>query len=357
MDKAKVFYSSLENKGTTSPLNKIKKLINRCGAKDMYDKGNLVAVKVHFGELGNTAFLRPILLRPVIELLNQYGTKPYLTDTNTLYTGMRTNSVYHHHNANWNGFGYSTLQVPVIIADGLRGENKVEVPVPNGQVHKHAILAADIVNADALVLVSHFKGHVATGFGGALKNLAMGCAARAGKRAMHSCTKPYVDQAHCTACGRCKQYCQVDAIKISGKADIQSDICTGCARCVGVCPEGAIHSRFDTSNDDLQRGIAEYAAAVLASYDKPVICLNILTSIVPSCDCLGANDAPLVHDLGFMASTDPVALDKACRDLILQHTNGEDIFLKANGMSGEVVYQHAEAIGLGTTDYQLEKIG
>ncbi|MDR2870269.1 MAG: DUF362 domain-containing protein, partial [Deferribacteraceae bacterium] len=259
----------------------------------------------------------------------------------------------HIHNANLNGFGYSTLQVPVIIADGLRGDNKVSVPVPNGQLTDHAILAADIINADALVLVSHFKGHIATGFGGALKNLAMGCAARAGKQHMHSTTKPYVDQHKCTACGRCKQYCQVNAIKISGKAEIMSDICTGCARCIGICPENTIHPSFENSSDNLQKMIAEYATAVVKSFNKPVICVNVLTSIVPLCDCLPANDAPLVHDLGFMASTDPVALDKACHELVKKHCGGEDPFLKANGVDGEVAYNHAAAIGLGSTKYDV----
>ncbi len=350
-----VYYSPLKNKPTVSPLNKIKKLLVKAGAKSIYEKNNLVAVKVHFGELGNAAFMRPIFLRPVVELLKSYGAKPYLTDTNTLYTGMRTNSVDHIHNANLNGFGYSTLQTPVIIADGLRGEDMREVPVPGGRLLKQAKLASGILNADALVVVSHFKGHDFTGFGGAIKNLSMGCAARAGKLAMHSVSKPSVNSHKCTACGRCKSVCQVHAIKISHTATI-TEICTGCVRCVGVCPEGAISPMYDNSNENLQKMMTEYAAAVVAAFDKPVICLNILTSMVPSCDCMPGNDEPVVKDLGFMASTDPVALDRACIDLVKHNCAGIDPFAAISGNSGEIQLSHAAEIGFGSNEYSVEKI-
>jgi uncharacterized Fe-S center protein len=351
-----VYFSAMRNKNTVSPLNKIKKLMNRCGAKDIYSKGDLVAVKVHFGEYGNTAFIRPIYLRPVIEQLKAYNAKPYLTDTNTLYVGMRTNSVDHILNANFNGFGFSTLQVPIIIADGLRGENVSEMPVPNGKHLKTAKLASDIVNADAMVLVSHFKGHEVTGFGGAIKNLAMGCAARGGKLAMHSVSKPKIKTEKCTACGRCKSVCQAQAISISGHATI-GDKCTGCARCIGICPEGIISIRWDNGLTEIQEMISEYASAVMASFDKPVICINILTSMVAACDCMAGNDAPVVHDLGFLASTDPVALDQASYDLVKRASEGKDPFaVHNNGITGEIQLKHAEAIGFGSTKYDLVNI-
>lgn len=353
---ANVYYSSLKSKNTSSPLNKIKKLMNRCGAKEIYSKNDMVAVKLHFGELGNTAFIRPIFLRPVIEQLKAYNTKPFLTDTNTLYTGMRSNSVDHIHNATFNGFNYSTLQVPVIIADGLRGENSRELAIPNGKHLKTAKLASDIVNADALVLVSHFKGHELTGFGGALKNLAMGCASRGGKLAMHSVSKPKIKEELCTACGRCKGVCQVQAISISKYASID-DKCTGCARCVGICPEGIISIRWDNGITELQQMMTEYASAVLNAFDKPVVCINILTSMTPTCDCMAGNDAPVVHDLGFMASTDPVALDQASYDMVKRHSGGKDPFAeKNNGITGEEQLAHAETIGFGTTKYNLVEI-
>ena len=350
-----VYYSPLKNNPAVSPLNKIRKLLVKAGAKDIYEKNDIVAVKVHFGELGNTAFIRPIYLRPVIELLKSCGTKPFLTDTNTLYTGMRTNAVDHIHVATMNGFGYSTLQTPVIIADGLRGEEMRETPIPGGQLLKNAKLAAGILNADALLVVTHFKGHDFAGFGGAIKNISMGCAARGGKQAMHSHSKPSVNPHKCTACGRCKSVCQVNAIQISHHAVI-TEICTGCVRCVGICPKGAISPKFDNSNENLQKSMTEYTAAVLAAFEKPVICLNILTSMVPSCDCMPGNDEPVLKDLGFMASTDPVALDRACIDLIKQNCKGVDPFAAISGTSGETQLSHAAAIGFGNNSYSLEKI-
>ena len=349
---AKVFYASMKCKHTDSPLNKIKKLINKCSPTESYAKNELVAIKLHFGELGNTAFIRPIFLRPVIEVLRKLGANPFLTDTNTLYVGMRTNSCDHIINANLNGFGYSTLQTPVIIADGLRGENTVTLPIPNGTSCKSAKLAADIVNADGLFTVSHFKGHEMTGFGGALKNLAMGCASRSGKMDMHSNVRPTVNSHKCTACGRCKVNCQAEAITISKTASINEN-CTGCARCIAVCPEKAINADYNIACGELQKRIVEYASAVHGAFKKPPIYLNILTSIVPACDCCGGNDAPMVQDLGFMASCDPVAIDKASYNMVIKAA-GKDVFKeKWPYLDPNDQFRHAENIGFGSTEYEL----
>ena len=352
---SKVFYASMKCRNTESPLNKIKKLINKCCPENSYNKKDLVAIKLHFGELGNTAFIRPIYLRPVIETMRRLGANPFLTDTNTLYAGMRTNSCDHITNAQLNGFGYSTLQTPIIIADGLRGENTVTVPIPNGTSCKNAKLAADIINADGLFTVSHFKGHEMTGFGGALKNLAMGCASRSGKLDMHSNLRPEVNSHKCTACGRCKVNCQAGAITISKTAAI-NDNCTGCARCIAVCPEKAINVNYNVACGELQKRIAEYASAVHGAFKNPPIYLNLLTSIVPACDCCGGNDAPMVQDLGFMTSLDPVAIDKASYDLVVQ-TAGKDVFKeKWTYLDPLEQFHHAEKLQFGSTDYELIKI-
>ncbi len=350
-----VYFSSMNTKNHSSPLNKIKKLMNRCDVQNLYNKDEITAIKVHFGELGNTAFIRPIFLRPVIETLSKIGAKPFLTDTNTLYVGMRTNSVDHLHNAHLNGFGYGTLQTPIIIGDGMRGEATSKYPIEKGELRKEAHLADTIMNADKLFVMSHFKGHEMTGFGGAVKNIAMGCASRTGKMDMHSGVKPSVNAHKCTACGRCKIHCDANAITISGTAVI-NDNCVGCARCIAMCPEAAISCDFDTSCDVLQQMIVEYASAVHNHYSATPIYINLLTSIVPACDCHNGNDAPMVRDLGFMASTDPVALDKASYDMVLKEA-GKDVFKEAwHYLDPTDQFRHAEKIGFGSTKYELVTI-
>ncbi len=352
---ADVYYAPLHSGHSHSPLDKITRLLHKCDIKSHYSKGDLVAVKIHMGELGNTAFIRPIYLRPVLDALRQVGAKPYLTDTNTLYTGMRWNSVDHLHNAALNGFNYSTLQVPVIIADGLRGENTVEVPVA-GELVQKAKLAADIVHADAILVVSHFKGHMQASFGGAVKNLAMGCASRAGKLDMHALMRPQVDQALCTACRRCAKSCQAGAITFNPKATI-SEACVGCARCIGVCPAEAIDHDWRQSSENVQKKMVEYARALVGVFDRPIIYLNILAAISPDCDCFGGNDAPVVPDLGFLAATDPVAADKAAYDMTVAAAGGKDPFKRRYPqIDPGPLFAHGEMLGLGSTGYRLHEV-
>lgn len=353
--KPDVFFSSLRNKKFNSPLDKIKKLMNRCGIKDIFEKEELIAIKTHFGEYGNTAFLRPIFLRPVVEILKKMDTKPYLAETNTLYVGMRTNSVDHLHNANLNGFNYSTLQIPAIIADGLRGENSIAYKIDK-ELCESVHLAADIINADGMVCVSHFKGHELTGFGGAIKNMSMGCASREGKMDMHSQSRPKVHQDKCTSCGRCTRYCAANAIEMTPKAYI-TEKCTGCARCIAACPEHIINISWDESSDVTQKKMAEYAYGTSKALDGKVIYLNLLTSISPACDCYPGNDMPVVHDIGFASSTDPVALDQACLDLVIKELHGVDPFKEIYpNIDSNSQLDHAEKIGLGKREYNLISI-
>lgn len=349
---SKVYFASIDNKKFNSPLAKIKKLLNKCGTSKLFGKEELVAVKVHFGELGNTAFIRPIFLRPVVEMLNTAGTKPYLVDTNTLYVGMRTNTVDHLHNAMMNGFGYSTLQTPVVIADGLRGENSVDVEV-NLPIHKTVALASDIVSADGMVCVSHFKGHEVSGFGGAIKNLSMGCASRQGKLEMHSNSKPTVHQENCTSCGRCTQHCAADAIEMQPKAFI-TDKCTGCSRCIAVCPEHTIGINWDASATDTMKRMAEYAYGTYKALNEKIVFINFITSVSPACDCYPGNGRPVVEDLGYMASLDPIALDKACLDMVSRACENCDPFSQLYPqVDSNVQFEHAKEIGFGSTEYDL----
>lgn len=350
-----VFFSSIDSKKHKSPLIKIAKLLNKCDPQSIFTKGDIIAVKAHFGEYGNTAFIRPVFFRPVLELLNKLGTKPFLTDTNTLYVGMRTNSVDHLHNATMNGFNYSTLQVPVIIADGLRGDNSVSVPV-DGELLSSVKLAAEIASSDGMLVVSHFKGHEVTGFGGALKNISMGCSCRQGKLDMHSDSHPYVNQDNCTACGRCILFCASKAIDMNPKAII-SDKCTGCAMCVSVCPHSAIQINWNASSATTQKKMAEYATGVFNALDRKLVFLSIILSVSPACDCYPGNDRPVVSDIGFAASTDPVALDKACHDLVIKAYGGKDPFKERYpDVDSAVQLAHAEKLGIGTADYRLIEV-
>jgi len=349
-----VYFSSLSNKNHDSPLNKINKLLNKFNLSAFFDKTKLIAVKIHFGELGNTSFIRPIFLRPVLEELKKLNLKPYLVDTNTLYVGMRTNSVDHLHNASLNGFNYSTLQVPVIIGDGLRGENSIDVNV-NLPVLKKVKLAGDIINADAMVVMSHFKGHEISGFGGAIKNISMGCASRQGKLDMHSQTKPVVKQGICTACGQCVSSCQVSAIEIKEKAFITAK-CVGCARCIAVCPFEAIKILWNESSESCQKKMAEYAYGTVKSFKSKVIYLNFLLSISPACDCYPGNDKPVTSDIGILCSLDPAAIDKASFDLVMKNAKKDPFHEVYPEISSRICLEHAEKIGLGSTDYQLVEI-
>lgn len=351
---SKVFFSSLKQEENTNQLDKIRQLLQCCNIESVFSKDELVAIKIHFGELGNTAYVRPVFLRPVIEILKSNGAKPFLVDTNTLYIGMRTNSVDHLHNANMNGFGYSTLQTPVVIADGLRGENSVTIKMDKGSatdIH----LAADILNSDGMICVSHFKGHEVTGMGGAIKNLSMGCASRKGKLDMHSGTKPVIREKLCVECGRCVDVCQAHAIEIKESAFI-TDRCVGCARCIGVCPENAIKINWSRASKEVQYRMVEYAYGVDKALKSKILYVNFLTSITPDCDCCPGNDAPVVRDIGYLASTDPVAIDAASYDMV-QEVAGFDPFKKTHpDLDSSIQLNYAREIGFGDMEYELVKI-
>ncbi len=348
---SQVYFSPMANQKTQSPLLKIQRLLDACGVRGKFSARQLIAVKTHFGEWGNTAFLRPIYFRPVLEVLKNMDTRPFLTDTNTVYVGMRTNSVDHLHNANLNGFNYSTLQVPVIIADGLRGENIVEMETGLPLVPR-AKLAAEIVRADGMIVVSHFKGHEVSGFGGAIKNLSMGCAARAGKLEMHSSAKPYVNQDQCTTCGLCASHCGSQAITLDPKAEITED-CVGCARCIAVCPEQAIKIDWNESSEQTMKKMVAYAMATYKALKGNILFVNIMTSISPACDCYPGNSEPITHDIGFAASGDPVALDKACWDLVCRQMGHEPFHEIYNYLDPSIQFNYAHSIGFGSSDYDL----
>ena len=335
--------------------------------------GKFVAIKMHFGELGNMAFLRPNYAKVIADLCKEQGGMPFLTDCNTLYPGSRKNALEHLDCANLNGFNTTTTGCQIIIGDGLRGTDEVEVPVVNGEYCKTALIGHAIMDADIFISLSHFKGHEATGFGGAIKNIGMGCGSRAGKMQQHASGKPAINTEVCRGCRRCAKECGSDAITyVNKKAVIDYDKCKGCGRCIGACSFDAVYNPNDSANELLDRKMAEYAQAVC--HDRPHFHIALVQDISPNCDCHGENDAPILPDIGMFASFDPVALDQACADACLNAAPiansqlGEhlaepgwhchhDHFKDSNpNIEWKATLDQAEKIGLGTREYELKRI-
>ncbi len=355
-----------------SLLDKLKKLIRTAGILTINFEDQFVAIKMHFGEPGNMAFLRPNYAKAVVDVVKELGGKPFLTDSNTLYVGGRKNALDHLDSAYGNGFLPSVTGAQVLIADGLKGTDDVAVPVENGEYIKEAKIGRAVMDADVFISLTHFKGHECTGFGGALKNIGMGCGSRAGKMEMHSAGKPFVDQDLCIGCGRCARNCAHSApIVRDGKCTIDHEKCVGCGSCIGICPKDAIQPAQDEANDILNCKIAEYSKAVLQG--RPNFHISMVMNVSPYCDCYGGNDAAIVPDVGMFASFDPVALDMACADAV----NAQPVI--QNSLLGEAVEKHehedrdyfgrvspdtdwqscishAVKIGLGTDKYELIQV-
>ncbi len=312
MEKSKVYFTNMKTTLSENLPQKLKRLILTAGMDKIDFDGKYTAVKMHFGEPGNLAFLRPNYAAVVTDTVRELGGKPFLTDCNTLYVGGRKNALDHLDSAYQNGFSPFSTRCHVLIGDGLKGTDETLVPV-DGEYVKEAKIGRAVMDADVFISLSHFKGHESTGFGGALKNIGMGCGSRAGKMEMHSAGKPYVEQENCIGCGNCIRVCAHDAPSIKDKkASIDQNKCVGCGRCIGVCPKDAVCASNDESNDILNRKIAEYSLAVVK--DRPHFHISLVIDVSPNCDCHAENDIPIVPDVGMFASFDPVALDRACAD-------------------------------------------
>ena len=370
MEKAKVYFTDFRTRLDVSLPTKLQKLIRRAGIQDIDMDSKLVAIKMHFGEYGNIAYLRPNYARAVADVVREQGGKPFLTDCNTLYPGYRKNAIDHMYCAQVNGFNWMTTGCPVIIADGLRGTDDIAVPVRNGEYCEEAYIGKAVMDADVFITLTHFKGHEATGFGGTLKNIGMGCGSRAGKMQQHNSGKPHIITEKCRGCRRCARECGSDAISYeTGKAYINPDLCKGCGRCIGACSFDAIENDNWDANALLDRKMAEYAMAVCDG--RPCFHISLITDVSPNCDCHGENDAPILPNIGMLASTDPVALDQACADLCLvaepirnsqlgdnlakpDWHHHHDNFLDSNpNVDWKDTLEHAEKIGLGTRQYEL----
>ncbi len=363
---AEVFFTDLRANSGNNLLDKVDRLFERAGFASLIKPRDLVAVKLHFGERGNTAYVRPQFVRQVVTKIRAAGGRPFLTDAGTLYVGSRANAVDHVETALANGFAYATVNAPVIIADGLSGRDHVTVPV-DLKHFKEAKVASAAYQADALIAVTHFKGHEATGFGGVLKNIGMGLGTRAAKQAMHSDVLPAVDPDRCIGCGRCAEWCPAGAITIDDKAQIDAAKCMGCGECTITCIEGAVEISWKSDASSLQERMVEYAFAVLKNKRGKAGFITFLLDVSPNCDCWNYNDVPVVPDVGILAGTDPVALDQACVDLVnaqpampnsaVNLPPGTDKFKKIYpDIDWNFQLAYGEQIGLGSRNYRLIKL-
>ena len=378
MEKPTVYFTDLRTSPGNSLPKKLLKLVRRAGIGQIDFKDKFTAIKIHFGEPGNVAYIRHNYVAAIVDLLKEYGAKVFLTDSNTLYSGGRSNAVDHLKAAMDNGFNPISAHADVIIADGLKGTDYKEIEL-NGEYCKAPKIGAAIADADIVISMNHFKGHEQTGFGGALKNLGMGSASVGGKLELHSSSQPVINLENCIGCRICEKYCRHAAVTVTGgKAHIDYGKCVGCGQCVAVCQhEGAVVKDWDSS-ETLNYKIAEYALAVVK--DKPSFHISFIMNVSPNCDCWNHNDAAIIPDLGIAASFDPVALDCACADLVkaapvLQNNAITDIDSKSGkdhshdrhagedkfhivhpDTKWEAGVEHGEKIGLGNREYTLVRI-
>ena len=364
-----VYFGDMRASVKENLFDKITKLLLLCELDKRVRADDLTAIKIHFGEKGNHTFIRPIFARRVAEEIKKLGAKPFLTDSSTLYPGQRKEAVSALTCGIENGFAYACVGAPLIISDGLRGVSDVEVPV-DGELLKSVFLGREIVESDSLVCLSHFKCHELTGFGGAIKNLGMGCASRKGKMVQHSTVAPEISAELCTGCGMCCRACAHDAIAITNKiARINPAQCVGCSRCISICPLKAVNIQWNEAATLVMKKMAEYARGAVTGKEDRTVFLNFITQVSPFCDCYAHADAPIVNDIGMCASVDPVALDQACADLVNSVAGNQGSALKSGFEPGsdkfrgvhpaiewETQLEHAEKVGLGKRKYRLEKI-
>lgn len=372
-EKAKVYFTDFRAKPGYNLLQKLEKLIKKAGIEKINFNQKYVAIKIHFGEPGNLAYLRPNYAKVVADVVKELGGKPFLTDCNTLYVGGRKNALDHIDSAYLNGFTPFSTGCHVIIADGLKGTDESYVNIDQEYI-KNAKIGRAIMDADIVISLNHFKGHEMTGFGGAIKNIGMGSGSRAGKMEMHNSGKPKVELEKCKKCKQCIKICAHGAISYDeeGKAHINHNKCVGCGRCIGICNFDAIYAPNDEQGDVLNKKMAEYAYAVVK--DRPQFHISLICDVSPNCDCHAENDAPIVPNIGMLASFDMVALDQACADLVNEQEafqnshlgdqlkqrkeeKEEDHFHMSHPETNwKSQIEHGEKIGLGTSEYELIRI-
>lgn len=368
---SKVYYANMRaSKHSESLVAKLSKLFYQAGFHEMLGEKELVGIKLHFGEMGNTGFIRPVYIRQLVQNVKKVGAKPFLTDANTLYVGTRANSVDHIETALANGFSYATVQAPIIIADGLNGKNYEEVPIQGGKHFDSVKIGTEAMHADAIIAVSHVKGHALTGYGGSFKNMGMGLGSRSGKQIQHSAVLPMISEEKCVKCQRCTKWCPADAIVITGEtSSIDHEKCIGCGECVVTCRDKAIAINWKSEAEAVMEKMVEYTLGIVQGRENKMGYINFVMNVTPDCDCCGWSDKPIVTDVGILASKDPVAIDQASIDLINQQEGLQGSALKCNfapgedkfrgvhtDINGQHLLEYAEELGMGTRTYELVEI-
>ena len=372
MEKSKVYFTDFRARTGEGLPAKLKRLMKKAGFASMDMEGKFVAIKMHFGELGNISYLRPNYAKAVADMVKEAGGIPFLTDCNTLYPGSRKNAIEHMYCAWENGFTPMTVGCPVIIGDGLKGTDDIAVPVKGDTYIKEAKIGRAIMDADIFISLTHFKGHETTGFGGTIKNIGMGCGSRAGKKDQHSNGKPTIDPEVCRGCKRCMRECANQGLEFdetTKKMHVNAENCVGCGRCLGACNFDAIRFVNDAATKELNCRMVEYAKAVVDG--RPNFHISLIVDVSPYCDCHGENDAPILPNVGMLASFDPLALDQACADLCLKQQPLPNSVLSDNMKKADFCdyhdhfenttvdseykscLEHGEEIGLGSREYEL----
>lgn len=355
--KSSVFFAPVSGQETEPAVrDRLDALIRMSACGSVASSGDKVVFKLHFGEQGNTGFVRPSYVAAIVQAVAHAGSEPAVSDSNTLYRGRRMNSTDHLKLAYEHGFTPDALKAQVVIPDDTRPENVCAIAA-DGEYVKTAKVAAIYAGADALIGIAHFKGHLMTGFGGAVKNIGMGCATREGKLFQHSDLAPIVVIKKCTGCTSCVAVCPAGAITMkNGMAAVDTAKCIGCASCIPACKFTAIDLNWEGGGMFIQEKMAEYAMAVLRNKKGKAFFFNFLIKITKECDCLAKDDPRIVPDIGILASRDPVAVDQASLDLVIARA-GTDIFKKLHPhRDGTRQLAHAEKIGMGSRNYRLETI-
>jgi len=335
-------------------LPKFKNLLLQAGLEKVVSRNDMVAIKLHFGEKGNKGYVKPEYVKLVVQEVKSLGGQPFLTDSNTIYLGERSDALRHLAIARTHGFSSESLGAPIIIADGLRGNSFVEVEINQKHFRKIKVASA-IYDADVLIFVTHFKGHELGGFGGAIKNIGMGGVSRAAKYEIHEAVVPNLKLNKCTGCGICVKWCPAGAIELVGKkAKVDNNRCIGCGQCILYCNFGALYMEWSDLAESEQEKLIECALGV--TRDKKVLFINFLNFITRLCDCSPTSAGPVVPDIGILASSDPVAIDQASVDLV-NEVGKRDVFRQLYpGKNWEFQLNYAEKLGMGTRGYGLVRI-